>query len=268
VQTGAPVSKKPMIAPALDTMNVLVVEDDVLNRQGVVLYLQMNGYLPLEAGDLETAYAIAMQRKPLAAVVDIVIPPNPNSGRAVISQSVGLTLVKLLKQFDPTMGIVIFSAYEDRGGDIWELVREGTRGLAYLLKGSRPEQLLDALREVRAGQVVLSPEVVTNPVRYAADLNSSLTPLERPWVEQALRRIPELTDKEMQVARLVAGSFNNQGISQVLDITIKTVENHVNRVYAKLGLDAVDDVAPSLRKSTLLAKAFMLYELPRGRKDV
>lgn len=246
--------------PNPEVTPILVVEDDQLNRAGVVMYLQMNGYAPIEAGDQQTAYELALQHRPPVAVVDIVIPSQPD-GHARIAESVGLRLVRDLKALDPTMGIVVLSAYEDRGADIWSLVRDGTRGIAYLLKGVRPEQLLSALGETRAGQVVLSPDVVTNPARYAANLLSSLTDAERPWVERALSLMPTLSPRELDVARRIAASHNNQGIADALEISAKTVENHVNRLYAKLGLDLVDTRAPTLRKSTLLAKTCMLWEL-------
>lgn len=246
-----------------DGIPVLVVDDDQLNRAGVVPYLRMNGYAPFEAGDRSTAYSLATTHRPAVALVDIVIPTLPG-GRANTSESIGLRLVYDLKAFDPTMGIVIFSAYENRGADVLSLVQDGTRGIAYLLKGCRPEQVLDALRDTRAGAVVLSPEVVANPARLADHLSGSLSEIERLWVERALVRMPELSPREWEVARRVAASHNNQGISEALGINVKTVENHVNRMYGKLGLDLVDTQAPTLRKSMLLAKACMLWELHGG----
>jgi DNA-binding NarL/FixJ family response regulator len=198
-------------------------------------------------------------------VVDIAIPPTPRSGRADNSQSVGLRLVRLLKQMEPTMGVVIFSAYDDRGAEVWQLVREGTRGLAYILKGSRPEELLTALTHAGAGEVFLSPDVGINRARWASDLSQSLTAEERPWIERALSRIQGLSDKELQVARRVAASHTNLSVAKALGISVKTVERHKNEVYKELGL-ADAEKESGLRKSMLLAKTCMIYELKQNSR--
>lgn len=68
--------------------------------------------------------------------------------------SYGIGLARRIKAALPSLGIVLFSAYEDRGSDVREMVREGTRGLAYKLKGSQPTALLAAIQDVMAGRVV------------------------------------------------------------------------------------------------------------------
>jgi len=242
---------------------VLVVDDNDFNRVGLGLYLRGHEYTTVEAGDEATAFALAAAHRPAAAVVDIVIPTMPD-GKAYTSQSVGLRLVRRLKELDPTMGIVIFSAYEDRGGEIWDLIREGARGVAYMLKGSRPERLLAALGEVRAGQVTLDGDAGANKPQLAAEIRARLTPAERRWVEEAVRLMPLLSPRELDVARRLAGSHNRQGLVDGLGITAKTVDNHINRLYEKLGLGDLETAAPTLRKSALLAKACMLYDLTYG----
>jgi len=242
---------------------VLVVDDNEFNRVGLGLYLRGHEYATVEAGDEESAFALAMSHRPASAVVDIVIPTTPD-GKAHTSQSVGLRLVRRLKELDPAMGIVIFSAYEDRGGEIWDLIRDGVRGVAYLLKGSRPERLLLALDDTRAGRVILDGEAGANKPQLAAEIRARLSPAERPWVEEAVRLMPTLSPRELDVARRLAGSHNRQGLVDGLGITAKTVDNHINRLYEKLGLGNLEAAAPTLRKSVLLAKACMLNDLMYG----
>lgn len=214
----------------------------------------------LEAGDEERAYALALEHQPHAAVVDIVIPPAANV-RANIDKSVGIQLVRRLKALDPSMAIVVFSAHEDRGAEIWELVREGTRGIAYLFKGVRPERLLQALKDTVAGRVVLDGIAATGRPKLSQEILNRLTPEERPWVEMAVVLMPTLSDREWEIALRLAFSQNISGIANALGIAYKTVENHVSHVYEKLGLNDVDQRAPALRKSSLLAKACMIYDL-------
>lgn len=241
---------------------VLVVDDDAFNRKGLNLYLTNHGYEVLEAGDEAGAVILAEQQRPIAAVVDIVIPTIAAS-RANINKSVGIHLVRLLKTNDPQMGIVVFSAHEDRGAEVWELIRDGFRGIAYLFKGVRPERLLQALHETITGQVILDGIPATGRPKLAEEIINRLGPDERPWVEKAVVLLPTLTEREWEVALRLAFSQNTAGIAVALDIAYKTVENHVGRVYSKLGLNEVDDLAPHLRKSFLLAKACMIYDLAR-----
>jgi DNA-binding NarL/FixJ family response regulator len=239
---------------------VLIVDDNEFNRDGVALYLRSLGFRTVEAGDEAEALTLAEATHPWAAVVDIVIPKNEES-KALTSESVGLNLVRRLKIMDPMLGIVIFSAYEDRSSQVWELVREGVRGVAYLLKGNRPEKLLQALYDTVAGRVILDVNGAITRNELIRDIRAHLTPAERPWVERAVQFIPLLSPREWDIASRLANSQNNQGISEVLGIKSKTVENHISRVYDKLGLGELENDAPTLRKSLLLAKAFMIYDL-------
>ncbi len=172
-----------------DNHLVLIVDDNDFNRDGLVLYLQNSGYATLEAADAATAYTLAEIHHPDSAVVDIVIPTVPG-GPAQIAYSVGVELTRRLKAVDPALGVVLFSAYEDRGREIWALIREGVRGVAYLLKGSRPERLRQALDDVRAGHVILDGDAAAGKSQLVAELRAHLSPLERPWVERAVRLMP------------------------------------------------------------------------------
>ncbi len=241
---------------------VLVVDDNDFNRDGLVLYLQNSGYATLEAADAATAYALAEAHRPDSAVVDIVIPPAAEQP-ALIAHSVGVELARRLKALDPAMGVVLFSAYEDRGREIWVLIREGVRGVAYVLKGSRPERLRQALDDARAGHVVLDGDAAAGKSQLVEELRTHLSPAERPWVERAVRLMPTLSPREEDVVRRLAASHNTQGIIETLGISQKTVEHHVRSLYDKLGLSDADAAAPTLRKATLLAKACMIYDLTR-----
>lgn len=246
--------------PTTDNGRVLIVDDDTFNRDGINMYLTKRGYTVFEAGDEAAAYALAEKHQPVTAVVDIVIPPHARA-RANIDKSVGLHLVRRLKELNPQMGIVVFSAHEDRGAEVWELVRDGHRGIAYLFKGIRPERMLQALQDTAAGHVILDGIAAASRPKLAEEIHRRLSPEERPWVDMAVMLLPTLTEREQQVALRLAFSQNITGISIALGITQKTVENHISRVYDKLGLSAVDERAPQLRKSSLLGKACMIFDL-------
>ncbi len=239
---------------------VLVVDDDTFNRDGIHLYLTNHGYAVHEAGDEASAFAAAQRHMPAAAVVDIVIPPTAHA-RANIERSVGIKLVRRLKEMNPQMGVVVFSAHEDRGNEVWELVRDGMRGIAYLFKGIRPERLLEALRDTIAGHVILDGISAESRPGLSEEILNRLSAAERPWVFRAVALLPTLSPREREIALRLAFSQTNLGIATALGISTKTVENHVSHVYDKIGFAEIDVRAPHLRKSSLLAKAYMIYDL-------
>lgn len=239
---------------------VLVVDDDTFNRDGIRLYLSNHGFTVHEAGDQAAALDMAQRHMPTAAVVDIVIPLKANT-RANIERSAGIQLVRRLKELNPQMGVVVFSAHEDRGNEIWELVRDGMRGIAYLFKGIRPERLLEALHETVIGYVILDGISAESRPGLTQEIMNRLSSAERPWVNRAVALLSTLSEREREVAVRLAFSQTNMGIAAGLGISPRTVENHVSHVYDKLGFSEMDLREPGLRKSSLLAKAYMIYDL-------
>jgi DNA-binding NarL/FixJ family response regulator len=252
-----------MSTSPLPRLKILVVDDDAFNRDGLKLFLSSEGNDVIEAGDEDTAWQLAERERPEAAIIDISIPPDSRSTSSP-SHSYGLRLAQRLKQAHPTLGVVIFSAYDDRGGDVLKLIHAGQRGIAYKLKGSHPRTLLAAIRDVLAGRVVIDPDVQFNRRGAATDLLGQLTPDERPWVERVLENLSQLTAREQDVLHRLAASHNTDGIAKALSVTPKTAENYITHVYDKLGLNEMGREAPHLRKVVILAKACMIRDLQGG----
>ena len=241
-------------------VRILLVDDDAFNREGMQLYLKREEMDVIEAGDEAAAWEAAQTHPLDAAVIDISIPADERSPSKV-SNSYGIRLANRIKQTYPAVGVVIFSAYGDRGSEILDMIREGTRGLAYKLKGNQPSALLAAIHEVIAGRVVIDPEVHANRPGLAEELIKRLTPDEGYWVEIAVNSFEQLTPREMEIAQRLAASHNTEGISQALSVSPKTTENYITHIYDKLGLNTIAQEAPHLRKVVILAKACMIYEL-------
>ncbi len=235
---------------------VLVVDDDAFNREGVCAYLAQEGFAVSEAGDDAGARLLIACHHFDAAVLDISIPPTVGV-RARPEHSLGIHLARHLKTINPRIGIVLFSAYEDRGRDVLALLDMSPGGLAYKLKGCRPAALLEALRAVLDGRVVIDPDVA-NPHDLADEIASRFSDEERLFVERALARAHHLTFREQRVAEYLAASHTLEGIADHLQLAVKTVERYVGQVYDKLGLS----IAPAhLRKSNLLTKAWLIRSL-------
>lgn len=242
---------------------ILIIDDDIFNRDGLRLYLKHQGFEILEAGDAATAYQVATAQQPDVAIIDIVIPTAPRASLQM-SRSTGIRLARQLKKAIPSLGIVFFSAHEDRGSEVWEMVQEGTRGLVYKLKGCRPGALLQAIHEAMAGHVLIDSEVLTNPRSLVDELLERLTADERPWVESAVACLDRLTPREQDIAHRLAASHTTQGIARSLGIAPKTVENHIGHIYSKLELSNLTGKDTSLRKVMILAKACMVNDLLRS----
>jgi DNA-binding NarL/FixJ family response regulator len=239
---------------------ILIVDDNLFAREGLAIYLSRKGYETEEAGDTASALKLAGHQKFEAAIVDIVMPAFPG-GKAEIGGSEGIRLARLLKQKNPEMGILVFSAFNDRGSEVLDLAVDGTRGLAYMVKGTHPDKVLQALRDACSGQVVLGQEVLNFGNQLAGELWDRLSEDEAGWVRQSVANFDELTERERDVARLLAASRTTQAIAATLGISTKTVEKHTNHIYSKLHLNEVDQLDLPLRKAVLLAKVCWLSDL-------
>ncbi|MEI2692603.1 MAG: response regulator transcription factor [Anaerolineae bacterium] len=243
-------------------MFVLLAEDDSFNRLGLGLFLKQAGYDVIEATDARTARSLAAVWPLDVAIVDIVLPLEPG---LLVQQTanVGVDLARDLKHIRPGMGVVIFSAYPDRGSGVFEMLRNGTRGIAYKLKGCDPADFLDAVNAVVAGRVVIDGEI-TDAASLANELLRQLSNAERPWVETVLGSIRKLSKRELEIASMLAASQTVRHIAETLVLAPKTVENHRDRIYTKLGLTSQNQTKPrsrQLKQDVILVKSFVIYDL-------
>lgn len=241
-------------------MSVVLIEDDPFTSEGIALYLRRQGKTVYDATNVAAGKALIQAKRPSAAIIDIQIPPDPHTA-VQRDQNEGVRLTLWLKETYPTTGVVIFSAFEDRGEAILELVRAGVRGIVYQLKGSKPAALLAALEAAEAGQVRIDPDV-TDVNRLAARFWQTLLPVERPYIQKAAQRLPRLTPREQEVACRIAAAHTQDAIAVALKLAPKTIENYTSRVYDKLGLKALS--SSGLRQPVILAKAHLWYELHYG----
>lgn len=244
---------------------VLIVDNDFSVRAGLKAYLLEEGFQVLDAGDEETAWQIATTHTLQAAIVDIALPATSTASSVSRREEIcGLRLAARLKETYPPLGVVFYSAYPEYRREVVDLIYTWHRGVVYKLKGCLPSALLAALKESLEGGVWIDPEV-TDPPSLADELLERLAPDERLWVERALTGLGQLTPQEREIARRIAASHNTQGIATALSISPGSVENHISRIYFKLGLSDLKTQAPQLRNVVILTKAWMLYDLQKGK---
>ena len=237
-------------------MRILVVDDDVLNRRGICDYLVEAGHEVVIAGNKEEALQVYEVSRPEVALVEIVIPAGANDHHYK-QQSVGLDLSKALKEARPKLGIVLFSAHEDRLSAFWGLIEQNMRGLAYKLKGCPPWELMDAIQGVRSGRVLIDPDVNNAPWF----ITQSLSPEERPYIDRIIQNWAKLTQLQKDVARLLATGFANKAIAEEKHLAEGTVENTISQIYRTLELDNGNKQLKKVRRDVLLAKAYLIIQI-------
>ncbi|MCB0830299.1 MAG: response regulator transcription factor [Solirubrobacterales bacterium] len=195
-------------------MRVVVADDSVLLREGVVRVLEDDGFEVVgQAGDAEDLLRKVGAHKPDVAVVDIRMPPNLTDD--------GLQAAKKIRVDYPDTGVLVLSQYLEESYAL-DLVADSAEGVGYLLKDRVAEidRFTESVRRVGSGGSALDPEVVSHLLgrRRRED------PLE------------VLTDREREVLGLMAEGRSNIAIAESLVVTERAVEKHVTSIFSKLDL--------------------------------
>ena len=212
----------------MNQLRIVIADDNYLVREGTRRLLEDSGEVTVQAavGSAPELLDAVRRSRPDAVLTDIRMPP-PSADPAPAME--GIDAAHAIKKTAPGVGVVILSQYADESY-AFELFRNGTAGLAYLLKDRVGDlrQLLGALREVTAGGSVIDPQVVDALVSRRARLQTS--PLSR------------LTPRELDVLREMAQGRGNAGIAGALHLSESSVEKHVNAIFAKLDLASEQQV--------------------------
>lgn len=196
---------------------IVIAEDNYLVREGTRRLLEDSGEVRVLAavGDAEELIEAVRRLQPAAVITDIRMPPGHHME--------GIEAAHRIRHDHPDVGVVVLSQYAHQAY-AFELLRNGTEGLAYLLKDRLGDldELLSAIRDVVAGRSVIEPKVVEALVASRARLAGS--------------PVAALTRRELQVLHLMAEGKTNPGIGRALVLTDSAVEKHVSSIFSKLGL--------------------------------
>ena len=204
--------------PSSPEIRVVIADDDFLLREGIANVLETEGFtivgMASEPGEL---LALVREHQPELAVVDIRMPPTHTTE--------GIEAATAIRRFAPKTGILLLSAYVDLAHAV-RLVGTGQR-VGYLLKSRvvKASELIDALRRVQAGEVVIDPTIVEALIGHVkqGDPLAALTPRER------------------SVLSLMAEGCSNIGIAHRLSISESAVEKHVRNILGKLDLPHTEE---------------------------
>ena len=200
-----------------DPIRVLIVDDHALFRRGLEMVLAEEPDIELvgEASDGTEAVAKAGEALPDVVLMDIRMP-----------KSSGIEACRAMKEVAPSAKIVMLTI-SDEEEDLFEAIRAGASG--YLLKDIPYDEVADVVRAVHGGQSLINPSM-------AAKLLTEFAALAKRDGEERVQEVPapKLTDREMEVLRLVARGMNNRDIAKELFISENTVKNHVRNILEKL----------------------------------
>ena len=194
-----------------EKIRVLIADDHAVVRQGLRAFLEVQDDIEVvgEASDGGEAVKLTAALSPDVVVMDLVMP-----------QMDGVEAIRQIRASGGGARIIVLTSFAD-DQKVFAAVRAGATG--YLLKDVSPRELAEAIRTVNRGQALLNPTV-------AAKLMQEFAHESRPAASRSL------TDREMDVLRLIARGRSNKEIARELGVAEKTVKTHVSSILGKLQL--------------------------------
>ena len=196
-----------------DKLTVLIADDHPLVREA--LHQALDGERDMEvvaeAGDGAEAVKLASELKPDVAVMDIVMPKLN-----------GIEATRKIKEIAPQIAILILTAYDD-DEYVLGLLDAGAAG--YLLKSARGCDLAGAIRAVKSGESVLHPKIIAKLLKRA---------MTAPVKEGKASDL--LSERELEVLRLVTLGMSNKEIAEKLFLSQRTVKAHLTNIFNKLNV--------------------------------
>ncbi|HET7058344.1 MAG TPA: response regulator transcription factor [Nitrospiraceae bacterium] len=199
----------------MDRIKVLIVDDHRVVREGLSAILKSKDNIQVlgEAQDGQEAVEKARSLLPDVILMDVSMP-----------KMTGVEATRIIKREFPHIGIIALTMYEEQQY-IFDLVRGGATG--YLLKDSDSDQIVKAIQSVYRGDSLIHPAVASK-ILAEFSLMTQKKGKKSSWVEH------DLTEREITVLRLVADGKTNKEIANNLDLSEKTVKNHVRNIFHKL----------------------------------
>ena len=200
-----------------DKITILLVDDHSLVRSGVRAFLEAHEDLEVvgEAASGAEAVKLAGELAPDVVLMDLVMPEMD-----------GVEATWRVRQVSPRTHVVVLTSFHE-DSHIFPAIKAGA--LSYLLKNVAPEDLADAVRAAAKGEAILNPMV-------AARLVEELRGAANHPGGRGVNPYHELSEREMEVLRLVAAGMSNADIANRLVLSEKTVKSHVSNILNKLHL--------------------------------
>jgi len=215
-------------------IRVLVVDNENVVREGFVTLLKLNGDMEVvgEAANGLQALSVARKTKPDVVLLDMHMPELD-----------GLQTIPRLKKMLPDCKILVLTGFS-QSDQAYQAIKAGAMG--YLLKDSTRVQLVQAIRDVAAGQPSISPDIA---MKVITDIENPVEPGDTST---------QLTPRELETLRLIAQGLSNQEIANQLFVHTRTVAKHVSSILDKLQV-------PNRTQAAIFAIREGLTDSPNGQ---
>jgi NarL family two-component system response regulator LiaR len=196
-----------------EPITVMIVDDHEMVRNGAKGYLEAQPEIAVvaEAESGEQAVRLAREFIPDVVLMDLVMPGMD-----------GVEATRKVKDLSPRTQIIILTSFHE-DEHIFPALQAGA--ISYLLKDVKAKELVEAIRRAAKGEATLHPRVAARLIKQFSQSEPDRSSL-----------FTELTDREVEVLRLIARGFTNQKIADDLVISIGTVKGHVSNILSKLHL--------------------------------
>jgi DNA-binding NarL/FixJ family response regulator len=196
----------------VDALRVVIADDHPVFRFGMraLLAAEPGTAVVGEATTGDEAVALATSLRPDVVIMDLNMPGCN-----------GIEATRRIVEAAPAVAVLVVTMFED-DDSVFAAMRAGARG--YLLKDARGDEVINAIRAVAAGQAIFGPGIAQRLMGFFAAPGPNVPP----------RAFPELTAREEEILALVAAGKNNAEIAAALFLSLKTVQNHVSNIFAKL----------------------------------
>lgn len=196
----------------MDTISVLLVDDHRVVRQGLRDFLELHDDIEVvgEAATGEEGARLSQEFLPDVVLMDLVLPGID-----------GVEAIRRVKAISPSSRIIVLTSFAD-DDKVFPAIKAGA--ISYLLKDVQPDDLARAIRAAQRNEAVLHSGVAAKLMQELSSPRADDNPFE------------ELTDRELDVLRLIARGRNNRDMADELKISEKTVKTHVSNILSKLHL--------------------------------
>jgi DNA-binding NarL/FixJ family response regulator len=219
-----------------ESLRVVICDDHALFRRGLEMVLENEPDIEVvgEATDGIQAVEKAQELMPDVILMDVRMPKRS-----------GIEATQQIKELLPHVKILVLTISDDEA-DLYDSIKAGAAG--YLLKEISTDEVADAIRSVWAGHSRISPAM-------AAKLLTEFQAMTKRADDRQQMPPPRLTDRELEVLRLVAKGLNNRDIAKNLYISENTVKNHIRNILEKLQLHSrMEAVIYAVREKILEIK--------------
>lgn len=196
----------------MDSLHILIADDHPLFRKGMRTLLTATAETEVigEATTGQEVIELAATLQPDVILMDLQMPGIN-----------GIEATRQILQTSPHIRILVITLFED-DASVFSALRAGARG--YVLKDTKEEEMVRAIRAVGSGEAIFSPSIATRLMDFFA--------APRPAVPKEI--FPTLTEREREILQLIARGSTNHDIARQLALSVKTVNNYVSNIFSKL----------------------------------